>query len=66
MLVDLELKLTLADNYTVTLGAENLFDELPGDEQEPVSRFLGVRQSLTSPFGFNGGFYYVRVRADFE
>ena len=65
VLVDLELSVTLADNYTVTLGAENLFDELPGLEQEPVSQFLGVKYALTSPFGFNGGFYYLRLRADF-
>jgi iron complex outermembrane receptor protein len=66
VLVDLELRLTLADNYTVTLGAENLFDELPDAEQEPVSQFLGVKYALTSPYGFNGGFYYLRLRADFE
>ena len=65
LLVDLELSATFADHYTVTLGAENLFDELPGDEQEPVSQFLGVQSALTSPFGFNGGFYYLRLRADF-
>ncbi len=58
--------MTLADNFTVTLGAENLFDELPDDEQEPVSQFLGVKYALTSPYGFNGGFYYLRLRADFE
>ncbi|HSM31291.1 MAG TPA: TonB-dependent receptor [Woeseiaceae bacterium] len=66
VLVDLELKLTLADNYTVTLGAENVFDELPDNEQEPVSQFLGVKYALTSPYGFNGGFYYLRLRADFK
>ncbi len=66
VLVDLELNLTLADNFTVTLGAENLFDELPDDEQEPVSQFLGVKYALTSPYGFNGGFYYLRLKANFE
>jgi iron complex outermembrane receptor protein len=66
VLVDLELNLTFADNYTVTLGAENLFDELPENEQEPVAQFLGVKYALTSPYGFNGGFYYLRLRANFE
>ena len=66
VLVDLELNLTFAENYTVTLGAENLFDELPDAEQEPVSQFLGVQYALTSPYGFNGGFYYLRLRASFE
>jgi iron complex outermembrane receptor protein len=66
VLVDLEFRLTFADNYTVTLGAENLFDELPENEREPVSQFLGVKYALTSPYGFNGGFYYLRLRADFK
>ncbi len=65
VLVDLELSATFAEHYTVTIGAENLFDELPGDEQDPTSQFLGVRHALTSPYGFNGGFYYLRFRADF-
>lgn len=64
-LVDLEARFTFAENYTVTLGGENIFDTLPGDEQEPVSQFLGVRNSLTSPFGFNGAFYYLRLNASF-
>ena len=33
---------------------------------KPVSQFLGVQYSLTSPYGFNGGFYYLRFRADFD
>ena len=28
-------------------------------------RFLGVNYALTSPYGFNGGFYYLRLSADF-
>ena len=27
--------------------------------------FLGVRHSLTSPFGFNGAFWYLRANANF-
>lgn len=65
VLVDVELRATFAERYTFTLGAENLFDTLPGDEQDPTSVFLGVRHSLTSPFGFNGAFYYARFHADF-
>jgi outer membrane receptor protein involved in Fe transport len=32
-------------------------------EQEPVLQFLGLRHALTSPFGFNGGFWYLRLTA---
>jgi len=66
VLVDLELRMTLAENYTVTVGAQNLFDELPGAEQEPVLQFLGVKYALTSPYGFDGGSYYLRFSADFQ
>ena len=65
LLVDLEISMSFMENYRVTLGGENVFDEYPDDEEEPVSQFLGVRYSLTSPFGFNGGFWYLRLTADF-
>ena len=65
VLVDLEARYTFAERYTITVGGENVFDTLPGDEQDPTSVFLGVRHSLTSPFGFNGAFYYARLSASF-
>ncbi|HEY5807042.1 MAG TPA: hypothetical protein VIT67_03700, partial [Povalibacter sp.] len=65
LLVDVEARLKFADHFTVALGAENLFDEFPDEEQDPTSRFLGVNYALTSPYGFNGGFYYLRLSADF-
>jgi len=65
ILVDLEARFTFNDTYTLTIGGENIFDEYPDDEKEPVSRFLGVNYSLTSPFGFNGGFWYFRLAANF-
>lgn len=65
ILVDAEIKLKLANNYEIAIGGENIFDTLPEDEQDPVLQFLGVSDSLTSPFGFNGGFWYVRLGVDF-
>ncbi|WP_237067346.1 TonB-dependent receptor plug domain-containing protein [Microbulbifer guangxiensis] len=65
ILVDVEATFTLADNYKVSVGGENIFDTLPDDEADPTLQFLGVRQSLTSPFGFNGGFWYLRASAEF-
>lgn len=65
LLVDVETTFTFADNYDFTLGAENVFDTYPDEEQDPVLQFLGVKYSLTSPFGFNGGFYYARFTARF-
>jgi iron complex outermembrane recepter protein len=63
VLVDLEFNLNFLENYRLTLGGANIFDTMPGAEQEPVLQFLGVRRSLTSPFGFNGGFWYIRLSA---
>jgi iron complex outermembrane recepter protein len=65
LLVDAEVSLTINDMFTVTAGGENIFDELPEDEQDPVARFLGVEDALTSPYGFNGGFYYLRLSVGF-
>jgi len=65
VLVDAEVNLTFNDMFTVTLGGENILDEYPEDEQDPTSRFLGVEDALTSPYGFNGGFYYLRLSAHF-
>ncbi|HJP51769.1 MAG TPA: TonB-dependent receptor [Pseudomonadales bacterium] len=64
-LVDIEATFTINENYQVTVGGDNVFDVEPGDEQNGVLQFLGVTKSITSPFGFNGGFWYVRLSADF-
>jgi iron complex outermembrane receptor protein len=64
VLVDLELRATF-ESFTFTLGAENVLDTQPGDEQDPVASSFGVRYSLVSPFGFNGAFYYARLNASF-
>ena len=42
VLVDVEARLTFAERYSVTVGAENVFDEFPGEEQDPTLQFLGV------------------------
>jgi iron complex outermembrane receptor protein len=63
ILVDLEVSYTFLDHYRVTIGGDNIFDEFPEDEKEPVSQFLGVKYALTSPFGFNGAFWYARLTA---
>ncbi|MGH8864886.1 MAG: TonB-dependent receptor domain-containing protein, partial [Burkholderiales bacterium] len=65
VLVDLEARFTFGKRYTVAIGGENIFDELPDPEQDGVLQFLGVRPALTSPFGFNGAFYYARASVKF-
>ncbi len=65
LIVDLEASFTFAENYTVTVGAENILDEEPGREGDGILQVLGVDRSITSPYGNNGGFWYVRLQADF-
>jgi iron complex outermembrane receptor protein len=65
LLVDAEVSLNFGEMFTVTLGGENIFDEYPDDEEDGTLRFLGVEDALTSPYGFNGGFYYLRLAARF-
>lgn len=65
VLVDVEARFNLGEHYIVTLGGENIFDEFPEDEGDATLQFLGVRYALTSPYGFNGGFYYLRLSAQF-
>lgn len=64
-LVDVELSLKFLERLTLSLGGENVFDTRPDKEGDPVLQFLGVVDSLTSPFGFNGGQWYVRLGVSF-
>ncbi|MEH6568656.1 MAG: TonB-dependent receptor [Halioglobus sp.] len=65
VLVDLEASYTFAENYTVTIGGENIFDEFPDKEENGTLQFLGDVYAVTSPFGFNGAFWYARISASF-
>lgn len=65
VLVDLEAAFQIANNFEVAIGGDNIFDTYPDEEQDPVLQFLGVKYAITSPFGFNGAFYYIRAAARF-
>lgn len=64
-LIDLEARFTFDDKYTIALGGENVTDEYPDKEANGVLQFLGQQYAVTSPFGFNGAFWYVRASASF-
>jgi iron complex outermembrane receptor protein len=64
-LVDVEARYRFSDRFTVAIGGENIFDTYPNGEQNGVLDFLGVQHALTSPWGFNGGFWYARFTAEF-
>jgi iron complex outermembrane receptor protein len=62
-LVDLEAAYSWSDSLTVVLGAQNAFDETP-DVNPGAASGVGNRYSQFSPFGFNGAFYYLRLKYD--
>ena len=58
-LLDLEASYSLRETATVTVGGQNVLNNYP--EENPNAVFSGNRYSPNSPFGSNGGFYYLRL-----
>lgn len=71
--VDMEVSYYINDSFTVSLGAQNIFDTYPNkldfNDKEGMSDFpnnsWGGQYYETSPFGFNGGFYYLKASYNF-
>ena len=53
------------DRAHVTVGGNNIFDTYPDRQPNSVLNFLGAQYPLSSPFGFNGGEWFVRVGVEF-
>ena len=67
-LVDMELSYTLTnlplmESATFAFGAENVFDQYP--RRNPHAGIVGAKYPESSPYGFNGGFYYLRAGFEF-
>ncbi|QSX41416.1 TonB-dependent receptor [Shewanella cyperi] len=60
---DAELSYDVNDNWSLSVGAQNLFDKYPDDN--PWAGIAGAQYPVTSPYGFNGGYYYGRVSYSF-
>ena len=64
-LFDLEVAYAMNSGLTFVLGGQNVFDTFP--EENPGARAgVGNLYSQFSPFGFNGAYYYARLRYDFD
>ncbi|MFQ6370631.1 TonB-dependent receptor plug domain-containing protein [Shewanella sp. YIC-542] len=63
---DLSLAYQATDNFAVTVGAQNLFDTYP-QKRPDDNNFNGifVYPLTNTPFGFNGGYYFVEGRYTF-
>ena len=60
ILFDMEAARSLADRWTLTVGAQNLLNTYP-EEYPGAAAGVGNRFGQFTPFGFNGGYYYTRV-----
>ncbi|MBL8656004.1 MAG: TonB-dependent receptor [Altererythrobacter sp.] len=65
VLVDVEVGYDLTQNFRLAAGAENLFDVYPDRDGRLGQQANGVVYGQFSPFGFSGGFWYVRGTAKF-
>lgn len=70
-LTDIDVSYTFADHYTLTVGANNLFNTYPDKIMATVNNPIYTATGSLSngsvyprpggPFGINGGFWYVRL-----
>ena len=58
--VDATASVRVTEQSTISVGANNLFDNLP-DEQIPGNSFFGVFDYAPVQQGFNGAFYFARL-----
>jgi iron complex outermembrane recepter protein len=62
---DVELAYTVKEALTFVVGAQNVFDDYP--QENPDARATtGNLYSQFAPMGFNGGFWYGRLKYSFE
>ena len=59
-IVDVEASIDLYDGTTLAFGAQNLFDTYPQESARAMS--VGEKYSEYTPWGFNGAYYYARIR----
>ncbi|GGW74279.1 TonB-dependent receptor [Alteromonas halophila] len=61
--LDADVRWQVTDMWSLTLGANNLFDRRP--DENPYQGVVGARYPSTSPSGINGAFYYLGTRLAF-
>lgn len=74
-ITDLDVSYTFMDHYTLTLGANNLFNTYPDKIMATIDNpIYALTDSLSNgsvyprsggPFGINGGFWYARLRVKY-
>jgi len=62
-LVDAQVAYDYSEELQLVLGVENLFDKYPAEN--PGQGGVGQLYPEDSPFGFNGGSWYLQARYSF-
>jgi len=70
MIADVEATYAFNDHFSLSAGAQNLFNNYPDKDVRSIDPFTGLpgngNQYIdASPFGYNGGFWYVRAGVKF-
>lgn len=60
---DIEVGATIWEGFEISAGVSNLFDNFP--DENPFQGEVGQRYAENSPFGINGGSWYIRARYSF-
>ena len=56
----MEGSIDLSEGMTLAVGARNLLNTYPDESARAMS--VGEKYSEYTPWGFNGAYYYVRIR----
>ena len=62
VLFDFEFGYDITSEFNLTLGAQNVFDTYPDKNPNSNGNVAGLPYPEGSPFGFNGGYYYLKAR----
>ncbi len=65
ILFDVEASHSFTDYLALTIGAQNVLNTFP-EEYPGAAAGVGNTYGQFTPFGFNGAFYYARVRYSFD
>ncbi|MEQ8206640.1 MAG: hypothetical protein RIA65_10730, partial [Woeseia sp.] len=65
---DVEAAYSFNENWTAVLGAQNVADNFGPVDEDNLDGTIGSGNTYLTgtPWGFDGGFWYFRLRADFD
>jgi iron complex outermembrane receptor protein len=64
VMLDIEFAYNVMEEVELTIGATNLFNNYP--DLNPYGKtVVGAKYPTTAPLGFNGGFWYAKVKYNF-